>query len=174
MDAPELLKSLEADLAAMPHPADVPNVPSQQEEWYKKHTSFTRKVSIVKNSTSEIMQLNEKIYLLDKVLTSLNGIRAELCDLLVQSSGKSFDLVQGTKVGILLLDGRFDRRDAIPTNSPLLAKLDALDLPHPHLWNPASKVYGPIPSIEARIAELTKRRAEAQAELDGIAPRNGS
>ena len=96
-----------------------------------------------------------------------------LCDLFVESAGKSFDLVQGIKVGILLLDGRFDRRDAIPTNSPLLAKLDARDLPHPYLWNPSSKVYGPIPPIEARLVELTKRRAEAQADLDSVAPRNG-
>ena len=84
------------------------------------------------------------------------------------------DRLQGLKVSIQMIDGRFPWGELAPVNLPLTEKLEKLGLPGPP-WRPGLAIFGPLPSIEEQLAYLTKIRDEAQQLLDGLlASSNGN
>ena len=101
---------------------------------------------------------------------NLTEIRAELATELVACPRAEMDRVHALKISIQATDGRgFDlMNEAIPLSLPLFEKLKARGyVGRAHApWNPMAALFGSLPTIERRLADLQQRRAMAQARLD--------
>jgi hypothetical protein len=103
-------EQLEAEYAALPKPADLPNTQWVQEQASERERWFTRRILIARTALRDIVELDPQIAGLTKQHEALSSIRKELCDELMTNPPHSRNptemaKLRGDQVGVLILDG---------------------------------------------------------------------
>jgi hypothetical protein len=166
------IDDLKAQRAALPDLLTLP--PTAHAEVWERRQTLDKRINVAGTATDSLSEVDPLIERLEKEKFDLDAIRRELCDELTLAStmprGRAMmDPLRGLKISILIVDGRFDlMNEAIPTPLPLFSKLAERNyVPPAHApWNPMAGLFGSLPTIELRLAQLAKRRAEAQAQRD--------
>ena len=120
---------------------------------------------------ANVAELDPQIAALKQQHTDLMAIRGEIATELATSDPRDGHRLRNLTVSILIIDGRFNiEHEAIPPPLPLFEQLKARGYTGPARapWNPMAALFGSLPSIERRPAELQKQRDEAQAKLDSV------
>ncbi len=143
---------------------------AKEEAAAEERASLQRRINVLRSAQAILREVDPQIDTLTKELAVLSPIRQEFCQVLLTCQSHTRDAAEqerarGLRIGILLIDGRFDVNDeAIPTNLPLFEKLQAAGYAAPiaTAWNPMSAFSGSLAYIAKRVQELQRRRDEAQ------------
>jgi hypothetical protein len=167
------IQELEQRYAALPDVCDVPNTPYLQEETWQRRQTMGRRINVARTASEHIAKLDPVMSELKKQLDVLAGIRERHAQELLNTPKGSRDpfvqaRVAALKVGIQMVDGLYPHDECYPTQLPLLTELRAAGYAPLPYGRPLSALYGPLPSIEWRLAELTKQRDAAQRDLDMV------
>jgi hypothetical protein len=171
-----VLESLQQEDAAMLHPLDIPPTWTQRQgnDYQSRRLLVPRLISLIRVATDSLAEVEPQLARLTQEHTDLEAIRAELCTELLACpprprSRTDIDHQQALKISIRGVDGTFDlQNNMIPPRLPLFTKLLARGYVAPPAapWNPMAALFGTLPTIERRLKDLEKRRAQAQEQLD--------
>lgn len=168
-----VLAQLQRRLAQAPHEDDTGSMNEQQRQWQLRQ-QLSLAIQAVTTALSTLREVEPQIKAFTKQQADLTAIRQELCDELLQCPPRSNDRreddrIQGLKVSILCIDGRFNlAKEGFPVSLQLFEKLQTRGYVAPEHapWNPMAALPGTAPFFERRLKELQKQHDEAQDTLD--------
>lgn len=169
------VEDMQTELANMLATPDLPGswTQRQRDEYETKRRTLEALIRVARQAQDELADIDNQFWNPTRLGTdhrNLTEIRAELATELVACPRAEMDRVHALKISIQATDGRgFDlMNEAIPLSLPLFEKLKARGYVGPaHApWNPMAALFGSLPTIERRLADLQQRRAMAQARLD--------
>jgi len=158
------IEELQAALATLPAEGLVPNTPP----WFR-HLILSKRLVVARGAAEALGEIDPQIACLEQQQADLTAVRAEICDELSNCPPTETVRFRGLRISLLAIDERFNlAHEALPMPLPLFEKLAIRGYVAPSRapWNPIAALSGPLPSVERRLVELQKQRAQAQSQLD--------